>query len=98
VSRHFDDAALAFETLLCLSSVRNGRNLCLRQGHVPEVSERSINDVGTRLSLSQAEPFWLIGNSINSSLSSANKLSNIFRSASAVAMDARLRSLPSSGH
>ncbi len=36
MSRHFDDAALAFETLLCLSSVRTaaicafGRDTCLR--------------------------------------------------------------------
>jgi hypothetical protein len=45
VSRHFDDAALAFETLLCLSSVRNGRNLCLHQGHLRGVSERNFNDV-----------------------------------------------------
>jgi hypothetical protein len=45
------------------------------------------------LSLSQAEPFWPSGNSINLRLSSANKPSNIFRSASVVAMDARLRNL-----
>ena len=45
MSRHFDDAALAFETLLCLSSVRNGRNLCLHQGHLRGVSERNFNEV-----------------------------------------------------
>jgi hypothetical protein len=39
-----------------------------------------------RVSLSQAEPFWPSGNSINLRLSSANKPSNIFRSASVVAM------------
>ena len=94
VSRHFDDAALAFETLLCLPSARNGRNLCLQQGHVPEVSERNVNDVGTQPQLESRSAVQPTGNSINSSLSSSKKPSNIFRSASVVAMDARLRSLP----